>query len=70
MVGKFDKLEDQMVLFDPESTRESPDRMDALVHACLKLMEGEKREMRVADPGQYQLNLDTEFYDLGQFMPH
>ncbi len=69
MVGKFEKLEDQMVLFDPESTRESPDRMDALVHACLKLMEGEKREMRVADPGQYQLNLDTEFYDLGQFMP-
>ncbi len=70
MVGKFDQLEDQMVLFDPESTRESPDRMDALVHACLKLMEGEKRQMRVADPGQYQLNLDTEFYDLGQFMPH
>lgn len=70
MVGKFDKLEDQMVLFDPESTRESPDRMDALVHACLKLMEGEKRVMRVADPGQYQLNLDTEFYDLGQYMPH
>lgn len=69
MVGKFEKLEDQMVLFDPESTRESPDRMDALVHACLKLMEGEKRQMRVADPGQYELRLDTEFYDLGQFMP-
>jgi len=70
VVGKFDKLEDQMVLFDPESTRESPDRMDAMVHACLKLMEGEKRAMRVADPGKYQLDLNTEFYDLGQFMPH
>jgi len=69
MVGTFPALENQMVLFDPESTRESPDRMDAMVHAGLRLMAGEKRIMKVGDPGQYQLRMDNEFYDLGRFMP-
>lgn len=56
MVGKFEELEDQMVLYDPQSTRESPDRMDALVHACLALMSGEKRKMRFGDPSKYSLS--------------
>jgi phage terminase large subunit-like protein len=65
-VGEFEELENQMILFDPESTRESPDRMDAMVHACLHLMLGEKRTMRVTDPSEYRLGMD---YDLGNLMP-
>ena len=68
-VGVFPELEDQMILFDPESTRESPDRMDAMVHACLHLMAGEKKAMRVTDPSQYTLGLDQAWYDLGKLMP-
>lgn len=54
LVGEMKDLEDQMVLYDPKSTRESPDRMDALVHACLMLMSGEKRRMRIGNPNAYQ----------------
>lgn len=68
MVGEFETLEDQMILFDPESTRESPDRMDALVHACRYLMAGEKRRMRVADPSKYDFRLGQELYDLGRLL--
>lgn len=67
MVGEFDILESQMVLFDPESTRDSPDRMDALVHACRHLMSGEKRKMRISDPSLYT-GLDQGIYDLGRLM--
>jgi len=55
MVGLHEELEDQCVLYDPKSTRESPDRMDAMVHACLELMAGEKRQMRMGDPTRYDL---------------
>jgi len=68
MVGEFPELEDQMVLYDPQSTRESPDRMDAMVHACLQLILGEKREMRIADPSQYDLGLNQSFYDLSKLL--
>lgn len=67
-VGTFDRLEDQMVMFDPDSTRESPDRMDALVHACRHLMAGEKRRMRISDPSQYQLGMNQDVYDLGKLL--
>lgn len=62
MVGEWPDLENQMVLFDPESTRESPDRMDALVHACLHLQAGEKRRMRIADPSRYAWDMDPDNY--------
>jgi phage terminase large subunit-like protein len=64
MVGDWPELEKEMVLFDPESTRESPDRMDAMVHAAIKLMAGERREMRVANPNIYEFRMDQSFYDL------
>lgn len=66
MVGEFEDLENQMVLFDPASTRESPDRMDALVHASIYLMSGERREMRVSDPSRYDFRLTQDFYDLNK----
>lgn len=68
MVGNWPELEDQMILFDPESTRESPDRMDALVHAGLELMRGEKRRMAVADPSAYEFRLTQDLYDLNQLL--
>lgn len=68
MVGDYPELEDQMVIFDPESTRESPDRMDALVHACRYLMTGEKRRMRVSDPSKYDFHLGQDLYDLGRLL--
>lgn len=67
-VGVFEELESQMVLFDPESTRESPDRMDALVHACRHLMAGEKKRMRVSDPSAYTLDMGQDMYDLGRLL--
>lgn len=56
IVGEWEELENQMVLYDPKSTRESPDRMDALVHACLMLMSGEKRRMKIGNPGEYNFD--------------
>lgn len=64
IVGELEDLENQMVLFDPISTRESPDRMDAMVHMSIYLMAGERREMRVSDPSKYDFRLTQDFYDL------
>lgn len=50
MVGRFQKLEDQMATFTAWGQRESPDRLDALVHACRWLMDGEKKEVRITSP--------------------
>jgi phage terminase large subunit-like protein len=68
MVGDWPHLEDQMILFDPESTRESPDRMDALVHACLELMAGERRRMSVSDPSKYDFQLSQDLYALDRLL--
>jgi phage terminase large subunit-like protein len=64
IVGDCPELEDQMVLFDPQSTRESPDRMDAMVHASINLMGGERKQMRVSDPSKYDFRLSQQLYDL------
>jgi phage terminase large subunit-like protein len=50
MVGRFPELEDQMSMFTGWGTNESPDRLDALVHACRFLMEGEKKAARITSP--------------------
>lgn len=68
MVGTFEELENEMVMFDPESTRESPDRMDALVHACLHLMAGERRRMGAGDPSKYNLGWDQGVYGIANLI--
>jgi phage terminase large subunit-like protein len=50
MVGRMKELEDQMATFTAWGQRESPDRLDALVHACRWLMDGEKKETKVTSP--------------------
>lgn len=49
-VGRFKELEDQMSTFVSWGQRDSPDRLDALVHACRFLMEGEKRQVKIISP--------------------
>lgn len=69
MVGEHRHLEDEMVLFDPQSTRESPDRMDAMVHACLHLMAGEKRRLSVSGgTSAYDYRLTQDLYDLSRLI--
>lgn len=47
-VGEFKDLEKEMLNFDPTDSHNSPNRMDALVHACRHLIAGEKRRVRVS----------------------
>lgn len=56
-LGKFDLLETQMVTWDPETTRESPDRLDALVWACRELMNSERKRIRVVTPTNRKASL-------------
>lgn len=50
ILGHQQELEDQMSTFVGWGTRDSPDRLDALVHACRYLMDGEKKEVRITSP--------------------
>lgn len=49
-IGVFEKLETQMLTFDPLSSKASPDRLDAMVHAVRHLMEGERKRSRILSP--------------------
>lgn len=61
-IGHFQKLEDQMLAFDPISSKSSPDRLDALVHACRHLIEGESRRSRIMSPRTLRISA----LDVGQ----
>jgi phage terminase large subunit-like protein len=61
IVGHMKQLEDQMATFTAWGQRESPDRLDALVHACRWLMDGEKKEARITSPADV---LSTTLQDL------
>jgi phage terminase large subunit-like protein len=54
-VGQLTDLEDQMLRFDPTDTHNSPDRMDALVHACRHLMAGESKKVRIASAARKRM---------------
>lgn len=55
-IGRFEELEKQMLSFDPITSKVSPDRLDALVHACRHLMEGERRRSRILSPLSHKIN--------------
>lgn len=55
-VGNLEVLEAQMVSFDPLDSKDSPDRLDALVHAVRHLMGGEKKTMRIFRPTDRKIN--------------
>jgi phage terminase large subunit-like protein len=52
MVGVHAKLEDQLCLFTSWDGRESPDRLDAMVHACRHLIGLEQHAATVTTPKQ------------------
>ena len=58
-IGTFDKLESQMIQWDPVNSKESPDRLDAMVHAVRHLMDGEKKSARILSARKTQLYLPT-----------
>lgn len=51
-IGKFENLESQMIQWDPVMSKESPDRLDAMVHAVRHLMEGEAQKGRILSPAR------------------
>lgn len=53
-IGTFETLENQMFSFDPITSKTSPDRLDALVHACRHLIDGERRKTRLISPLNYK----------------
>lgn len=62
---RFDKLESQMLTFDPlapGAKHNSPDRLDALVHACRHLMETEKMAGRIISSIDRSLGYDWDPY--------
>ena len=52
LVGRQQKLEDQLVTFVGWGQLESPDRLDAMVHAARYLIDGERKQARIASPNQ------------------
>lgn len=61
MVGRMPELEDQMVMFNSWGTNESPDRLDALVHACRWMMANEKKASVVTSPSDFSSTLQNLF---------
>lgn len=61
LVGRMPELEDQMATFTAWGTAESPDRLDALVHACRFLMAGERKAASVSSPAVLSTTLQQLF---------
>jgi len=54
LVGRFQRLEDQLTGFISwDSHRESPDRLDGMVHGCRWHMLNERKRAKVVDPYVY-----------------
>lgn len=67
-VGRFKELEDQMATFVSWGMRDSPDRLDALVHACRFLMDGEKRQVKIISPrDSLSSTLQSLWMDAGSY---
>lgn len=54
-IGRFELLERQMLSWDPLTSKTSPDRLDALVHACRHLIDGESKVSRILSPVNYPI---------------
>lgn len=61
MVGRLNELEDQLVTFTSWGSHESPDRLDAMVHACRFLMAGERKASVVTSPADFSTTLQQLF---------
>jgi len=63
LVGRFEQLERQMVSWVPETTarthRDSPDRLDALVHAAWDLVRFDRRQVRASSAARVRSPIAT-----------
>ena len=59
--GGFFELEDQMVSWIPEEQKDSPDRIDALVHAQAFLHNRERGRSQVVAPGAGSLPIASAY---------
>jgi phage terminase large subunit-like protein len=67
MVGVQPELEDQMATFTAWGTAESPDRLDALVHACRWIMKYEKKASKITSPTEMSTTLQQLFAEQGRW---
>jgi phage terminase large subunit-like protein len=68
LVGHHEKLEDQMVTFVGWGYSDSPDRLDAMVHACRYLMDAEKKQARITSPRDaLSSTLQSIWNDVGSY---
>jgi phage terminase large subunit-like protein len=67
MVGTYPELEDQLCLFNSWDGKESPDRLDAMVHACRHLMDAEKQVATVTSPWDIAQRLDRDHLGTGGY---
>lgn len=49
MVGRHHLLEDQLTVWDPEHSKKSPDRLDALVHGVLSIITDDSKRIVSGD---------------------
>jgi len=52
-LNRFEKLEEQLCLFTGWDSKESPDRLDAYVHAARYLIKGERSRVQIVSPWDY-----------------
>jgi phage terminase large subunit-like protein len=65
MVGRHPKLEDQLCSFVGWGNEESPDRLDAMVHACRYLMAGERKQAKITSPADVSTTLQSLWQEVG-----
>lgn len=74
-LGRFLELENQMISWDPldANKHNSPDRLDALVHACRYLMGTERRTARIHRPremvGTQTMGMNGGYAGSGLYVP-
>lgn len=63
MVGEWSELEDQLTTFTSWDGRESPDRLDAMVHACRWHMMAERNKGKIFDPDEVDRDRPSRWDD-------
>lgn len=67
MVGRHPTLEDQCATFTAWGTAESPDRLDALVHACRWIMTNEKKSASITSAVDLSTTLQALFQETARW---
>lgn len=65
MIGHHGKLEDELTLFTSWDGKESPNRLDAMVHACRHLMANERNRGKIVDPNEKRPGRWDDGFGLG-----